>query len=258
MTEKYQTLTIPQPDDWHIHLREGDILDNIVLFSAKQMARAIVMPNLKIPVTNIHKAYEYYKNIKKNLPKNNKFQPLMTLYLTENTTVKQIEEIKTSNIVKACKLYPKGATTNSNNGVTNIKNIYPLFEKMSELKIPLLIHAEVNNKNIDVFDREKVFIEKILTKICFNFPEMKIVVEHITTKEAVDFVYESSKFIGSTITAHHLLENRNSMFDGGIKPDYYCLPILKKRYHQLALAKAATSGNPKFFYRHRFSTSYSR
>lgn len=241
-------LTLTQPDDWHLHLRDGVELKSVAHFSANQMARAIIMPNLKEPITTVAMAKKYKGHILAALDKKTNFKPLMTLYLTDNIELKEIEKSKNSNIVYAFKLYPQGATTNSAKGVSNIKNIYPIFEKIADMDMPLLVHGEVVDDNVDIFDREKVFIDKVLIPIIKAFPELKIVFEHITTKDAVDFVLESDKNIGATITAHHLIYNRNDMLTGGIYPHNYCLPILKRKApHQKALIDAAISGNPKFF-----------
>ena len=243
-----QTLTITQPDDWHLHLRDGLALKSVLPFSAKQMARAIVMPNLETPITNVQKARSYYKEIMSYLPSDNDFKPLMTLYLTDNTTTGEIDEAAKSSQVVACKLYPAGATTHSKHGVNSVRAIYPILEQMQKLDIPLLIHGEATDDGLDIFDRERIFIDKTLVKICQNFPALRIVFEHITTKEAVDFVYQSSEKLAATITPHHLLMNRNDMFLGGISPHHFCLPILKRKTpHQEALISAATSANAKFF-----------
>jgi dihydroorotase len=240
-------LTLKQPDDWHIHLRDGLYLERTVADAARQFKRVIVMPNLVPPIVNTAMAKAYRQRILACCPKSSAFQPLMTLYLTDNTTVEIIREAKTAGFIHACKLYPAGATTNSDAGVTDIKKIYPIFAAMEEVGLPLLLHGEVTRSDIDVFDREKVFIDEVLTPVCESFPNLKIVLEHISTKDAVQFVTEASVNIAATITAHHLLLNRNDMLVGGIKPHYYCLPILKRGIHQEALIKAAANGNPKFF-----------
>ncbi len=243
-----QKLTITKPDDWHLHLREGADMASIVKFSARQMGRAIIMPNLKNPVTNADKAEKYRQNILSSLPKNSNFIPLMTLYLTDKTSVNDIILAKNNPFIIGAKLYPFGATTNSNNGVSNIANIYPVLAKIQELDMVLLIHGEVVDKDIDIFDREKIFITKILSKIYQDFPNLRIVFEHITTKDAVDFVLETNNNIVATITPHHLLANRNDMLAEGIRPHYFCLPILKRANpHQKSLITAAISGNKKFF-----------
>jgi len=241
-----ETLTITQPDDWHLHIREGEALKSILAFTAKQMGKAIIMPNLKNPIINLEKAEKYHQEIIYSLSKNSTFQPLMTIYLTNNTTIADIKYASASDIIYGAKLYPSGATTNSAKGVSDIKKIYPILEEMQKVGLPLQIHGEVVEKEIDIFDRENVFIDKILTTIRKDFPELKIIFEHITTNEAVDFVLENNN-IGATITPHHLLANRNDMLVGGIRPHYFCLPILKREKHQQALINIATSGNPKFF-----------
>lgn len=243
-----QTIEIIKPDDWHLHIRSGVIMNSVVTMSSTQMGRAIIMPNLVPPVTNVKQAKSYYKEIISALPKSSNFNPLMTIYLTDNTAVEDIKQIKQSKEVYAAKLYPAGVTTNSDSGVTNINKIYLVLEAMQKHKIPLLVHGEVNDPRIDIFDREAVFIDTILTKIIKDFPELKIVLEHISTKDAVDFVLSTPKNVVATITPHHLLANRNHMLSGGIKPHYYCLPILKSQDpHQKALIGAATSANAKFF-----------
>ena len=241
-------LSITRPDDWHIHLRDGGIMKSVVGMTAKQMGRAIIMPNLSPPVTNVGMAKAYLSRILQSLPKGSTFDPLMVLYLTDRTTKREIMEASKFKEVYAAKLYPSGATTNSENGVTSIKKIYPVLSAMQKEGLPLLIHGEVTDKEVDVYDREAIFIEKILTQIILDFPDLKIVLEHITTKNAVDFINQSEKNIAATITAHHLLANRNNMLVGGIKPHLYCLPVLKRKVpHQEALIKAATSGNSRFF-----------
>ena len=241
-------LKLARPDDWHLHLRQGEVMRSVVGMTAKQMGRAIVMPNLSPPVRNAQEALSYRNEIVCSLPKGASFNPLMTLYLTDKTTKQNIIEAGNNEHVYAVKLYPAGATTNSESGVTNILGVYPVIEQMQKEGVPLLVHGEVTHADIDVFDREKVFIETVLAPLLKNFPELKVVLEHITTKEAVDFVSESSDNVAATITAHHLLANRNHMLVGGIKPHYYCLPVLKRKSpHQEALIAAATSGSAKFF-----------
>jgi dihydroorotase len=242
------TLKIIRPDDWHLHVRSGAALKSVIGMTAAQMGRAIIMPNLSPPVSNAAQAKQYHQEIMSALPADTRFTPLMVLYLTDNTTPKQIQTAFDGGLVVAAKLYPAGATTNSDSGVTDINNIYPSLEKMQQLGVPLLVHGEVTDAKVDIFDREAVFIEQILSKVIEDLPDLKIVFEHITTKAAVDFVLSSGNNIAATITPHHLLANRNDMLVGGIKPHYFCLPILKRRDpHQLALLKAATSGNAKFF-----------
>ncbi len=244
------SITITQPDDLHLHVREGDALKSVVPDTAKQFARAIIMPNLANPITTAEQAVAYQGKIFasiEQLEKGNNFEPLMTLYLTDKTTVKTIQDAKASGIIHALKLYPAGATTNSDKGVTDLSNIYPALEAMQDLGIPLLVHGEVTDPKIDIFDRERIFIETILVPLIKQFPKLKVVLEHITTSNAAEFVLNAPDTIAATITAHHLLMNRNDIFSGGIRPHHYCLPILKRETHRQALVKAATSGNPKFF-----------
>lgn len=243
-----KTLTITQPDDWHLHLREADAMRSIVGFSAKQMGRAVIMPNLSTPITTAQQAQKYRDDILCAVPKNSSFKPLMTLYLTDNTTPNDIKTAKQNSNIIGCKLYPARATTNSNKGVRNINDIYSTLAMMQTLDMPLLLHGESVEKEVDVFDREAVFIDQTLVRLTQDFPNLRIIFEHITTKEAVDFVTESSDFIAATITPQHLLNNRNDMLVGGIKPHYFCLPILKRaKPHQTSLIQAAISGNRKFF-----------
>lgn len=246
MTEAQKTLTITRPDDWHIHLRDGVQLKDTVRDVSRYMGRAIIMPNLVPPATTTEIALRYRDRIMAEKPQHN-FEPLMVLYLTNSTTVDEIKQAKATGKIVAAKLYPAGATTNSDSGVTSIEDMYPVFEAMAEEGMLLLIHGEVTDSSIDIFDREKVFIETKLKKIVDNFPQLKIVLEHITTKDAAEFVASAGDNIAATITAHHLLYNRNHMLAGGIRPHYYCLPILKRNTHQEALIKAATSGSKKFF-----------
>lgn len=240
-------LTITRPDDWHIHLRDGAVLANTVPDVARYFGRAICMPNLVPPVKTTEEARGYYQRILAVRPAQSSFEPLMVLYLTDHTDAAEIAKAKASGIVQAVKLYPAGATTNSHAGVTNLENVYPVLEKMAEHGVPLLVHGEVTHADIDIFDREKVFIETILAPLHRRFSTLKIVLEHITTDDAVQFVQATNHNIAATITAHHLLFNRNHMLVGGIRPHYYCLPILKRQSHQASLLAAATSGNPKFF-----------
>ena len=241
-------IKITQPDDWHLHLRQGEAMSSVVDMTAKQMGRAIVMPNLSPPIKSVRQALAYRSEIIRALSKDSDFNPLMTLYLTDNTTKQDIIDLRNEEHIYAVKLYPAGATTNSDSGVTSLPNTYSALEQMQKEGIPLLIHGEVTYGDIDIFDREAVFIETVLGPLMAKFPELKIVLEHITTKDSVDFVMESKPTIGATITAHHLLANRNHMLVGGIKPHYYCLPVLKREIpHQEALVAAATSGSPKFF-----------
>lgn len=242
-----QTLTIRQPDDWHIHLRDGEFLDRTVADASKQFHRAIVMPNLVPPVKNAAQAIEYRERIMSALPEGQHFDPLMVLYLTDETTAEDIKQAVDSPFVHAAKLYPAGATTNSDSGVTDISKIGEVLAAMQEHGMPLLIHGEVTDHHIDIFDREKIFIERTLIPVMQKYPDLKIVLEHITTADAVKCVTEADHNIAATITAHHLLFNRNDMLVGGIRPHYFCLPILKRNIHQQALIDAATSGNPRFF-----------
>lgn len=240
------TITITRPDDWHVHLRDGDALTNTVADISRYFGRAIIMPNLVPPVTNAKLADDYYQRIMAVNPSAT-FKPLMVLYLTDQTTVQDIEDAKKSGLVFAAKLYPAGATTNSSSGVTDVDNIADVIEAMQKNEMPLLIHGEVTAADIDIFDREAVFIDTILKPLVEKYPNLKVVLEHITTKQAVDFVEQAGPNVAATITAHHLLFNRNHMLVGGIRPHYFCLPILKRNTHQQALVKAATSGNAQFF-----------
>ncbi|WP_286232463.1 dihydroorotase [Thalassotalea sediminis] len=240
------TLTITRPDDWHVHLRDGESLSSTVADISRYFGRAIVMPNLVPPVTTADMAQDYYQRIMANNPSSS-FKPLMVLYLTDNTTAEDIRQAKESGLVYAAKLYPAGATTNSSSGVTHVDNIANVIAEMELLNMPLLVHGEVTTSDIDIFDREAVFIDSILKPLVAKHPKLKVVLEHITTKNAVDFVTNASENVAATITAHHLLYNRNHMLVGGIRPHYYCLPILKRNIHQQALIKAATSGSSKFF-----------
>ena len=242
-----ETMEILQPDDWHLHLRDGEALNTTVPATARIFARAIVMPNLVPPVTTTKNARQYRQRILEAAPAGSSFEPLMTLYLTDNTSIKDIKEAKASGLVTACKLYPAGATTNSASGVTDINGIAPALATMQEVNMPLLIHGEVVAADVDIFDREKVFIDQILSPLTERFPTLRIVLEHITTKDAAIFVQQASTHIAATITAHHLLCNRNDMLVGGIRPHYYCLPILKRSLHQQALQDAVVSGSEKFF-----------
>ena len=240
-------LTLLRPDDWHIHLRDGAALTQTVADVARTFGRAIVMPNLVPPVRNAEQADAYRHRILAARPAGSRFEPLLVLYLTDRTTPAEIREAKASGFVHAAKLYPAGATTNSDSGVTLIDNIFAALEAMAEVGLPLLVHGEVTRSEVDVFDREKMFIDEHLTRVVERFPTLKVVFEHITTGDAVQFVQGSSSNVGATITAHHLLYNRNHMLVGGIRPHFYCLPILKRNVHQEALLDAATSGSPKFF-----------
>lgn len=249
MTDTHTTLTLIRPDDWHLHLRDGKQMQDVLPDTAKRFARAIVMPNLRPPITTVEQAIAYRERILAALPVSLKarFTPLMTLYLTDNTLPAEIEVARKSAVVHAVKLYPAGATTNADAGVTDITKCFATLEMMEQLGMPLLVHGEVTDPDIDVFDREKIFIDRVLRRIVQRFPSLRIVFEHITTREAVEFVYAASENIAATITAHHLLLNRNALFIGGLRPHHYCLPVLKRETHRLALIEAATSGNPKFF-----------
>lgn len=247
MNKITHSLTITRPDDWHLHLRDGAALNAVLPDTAKQFARAIVMPNLRPPVTTTELAAAYRKRILDALPDGMDFEPLMTLYLTDNTSADEIARAKASGMIHGVKLYPAGATTNSDSGVTCLGECVKALEAMEKLGMPLLVHAEVTNREVDVFDRERVFIERHMIPLLKKYPALKIVFEHITTKDAVDFVMGSPGNVAATITAHHLLMNRNDMFTGGIQPHHYCLPILKREEHRLALVEASTSGNSKFF-----------
>jgi dihydroorotase len=244
--DQINTLTISRPDDWHVHLRDGDALNNTVKDISRYFGRAIVMPNLVPPVTNTALAKSYYERIMAAQPRAD-FKPLMVLYLTDTTSSEDIIEAKKSGLVFAAKLYPSGATTNSSSGVTDIAKMKAVFAAMESVGMPLLIHGEVTTNEVDIFDREQLFIETILAPLVASYPNLSIVLEHITTKNAVDFVMNAGKNVAATITVHHLLYNRNHMLVGGIRPHFYCLPILKRNTHQQALIEAATSGNAKFF-----------
>ncbi len=242
-----QQLTLTRPDDWHLHLRDGAMMRSVVRDTARQFARAIVMPNLRPPVTSTEQAKTYRARILAALPAGAKFEPLMTLYLTDNTSAEEIRKAKASGMSHAVKLYPAGATTNSDAGVTDLRKTYPALEEMQRCGMPLLVHGEVTNSDIDVFDREAVFIERVLQPLLKDMPKLRVVFEHITTADAAQFVTGTADNIAATITAHHLLFNRNAMFKGGIRPHYFCLPVLKREQHREALVQAATGGNRKFF-----------
>lgn len=242
-----QQLTLTRPDDWHLHLRDGALMQSVLPDTARQFARAVVMPNLRPPVTSTSLAQEYRQRIIAALPAGAAFEPLMTLYLTDNTTAEEIRQAKASGIVHAVKLYPAGATTNSDAGVTDIRKTYPALAEMQKLGMPLLVHGEVTDPAVDVFDREAVFIERVMQPLLKDMPELRVVFEHITTKEAAQFVLDAPDNIAATLTPQHLLYNRNAMLAGGIRPHFYCLPILKRETHRVALVQASTSGNKKFF-----------
>ncbi len=240
------TLTLTRPDDWHLHVRDGAAMHSVVPHSARQFGRAIIMPNLRPPVTTAAQAAAYRERILAAVPAGLKFEPLMTLYLTDVLPPDEIKRAKAAGVA-ALKLYPAGATTNSDAGVTDLRKTYPTLEAMQREGLPLLVHGEVTDPEIDLFDREAAFIDAKLIPLRRDFPELKIVVEHITTREAAQYVAQADAFTAATVTAHHLLYNRNALFTGGIRPHYYCLPVLKREVHRLALVEAATGGSPKFF-----------
>ncbi len=240
-------LNLRRPDDWHLHLRDGDAMRSVVGHTAAQFGRAIVMPNLTPPVTTTDAALAYRQRILDALPDESGFEPLMTLYLTDNTSAAEIHKAHASEHIHAVKYYPAGATTNSDSGVTDIRKPQAAFEALQETGMPLLVHGEVTDPDVDVFDREAVFIDTLLLPLVERMPALKVVLEHITTKQGIAFVEQGPETIAGTLTAHHLLMNRNAIFSGGIRPHNYCLPILKRELHRQALVAAATSGNPKFF-----------
>ena len=242
-----EEIEIIKPDDWHVHFRDNEILKAVVPETTRHFARSIVMPNLVPPILNAKQAIEYKKRIEKAIPQTDRFEPLMTIYLTEKTNKSELKIAYKNRAVFAVKLYPAGATTNSDSGVKDIKKVMPVLETMAKIGMPLLIHGEVTDKEIDIFDREKVFIDQKLDFICKNLPELKITLEHITTKEATEYIEEGNKNLVASITPHHLALNRNAIFVGGIRPHNYCLPIMKREEHRIALVKAATAENPKFF-----------
>ncbi|HLA34425.1 MAG TPA: dihydroorotase [Rhodocyclaceae bacterium] len=241
------TLTFARPDDWHLHLRDGAALAAVLPDSARRFARAIVMPNLKPPVTTVALAADYRARILAALPVGMKFEPLMTLYLTDHTPPDEVDRAIDGGFVKAIKYYPAGATTHSAAGVTDIQKCYPTLARMERRGLPLLIHGEVTDPSVDIFDREAVFIERVLQPLLRDFPGLKVVLEHITTKDAAEFVREAGPNLAATLTAHHLLANRNALFVGGLQPHHYCLPVLKREQHRQALLAAATSGHPRYF-----------
>src|SRR3981081_4498148 len=246
-----QSLTLARPDDAHLHLRDGAALASVLPHTARVFARAVVMPNLGPPVTDSALAAAYRTPLLRSLPKGSRFEPLMTLYLTDDTSAEEIARAKKSGFVCGVKYYPAGATTNSAAGVTRIESAYPAFAAMEEHELPLLVHGEVTTPGVDVFDRERVFLDTVLADVTRRFPRLGIVVEHVTTREAVEFVLAGGPHIAATVTAHHLLHNRGAMFAGGIRPHYYCLPVLKREEHRQALVRAATRGNPEIPPRHR-------
>ena len=241
------SITLIQPDDWHLHLRDGDAMRDVLADSARQFGRAIIMPNLRPPVTTVADALAYQERIRSSLPVGSTFEPLMTLYLTDRTSPEEVARAAESADVHAFKLYPAGATTNSDAGVNELEALYPVLAAMERHDVPLLVHGEVTDAEVDIFDREAVFIDRHLAPIVERFPALRVVLEHITTREGADFVRDSRTGVAATITAHHLLHNRNALLAGGIRPHFYCLPVLKREPHRQALLAAATSGNPKFF-----------
>lgn len=247
MQTQKSSLTLARPDDWHLHLRDDAALAAVLPDTARQFARAIVMPNLKPPVTTVAQAAAYRQRILRALPAGMRFEPLMTLYLTDNTPPGEIDAALASGLVHAVKLYPAGATTNSAAGVTDLARCHATLARMEALGLPLLVHGESTDPAVDVFDREAVFIERALQPLLKDFPGLRLVMEHITTRDAVQFVADAAGNVAATITAHHLLLNRNALLAGGIQPHHYCLPVLKRETHRQALVAAATSGNPKFF-----------
>ncbi len=240
-------ITLRRPDDWHVHLRDGEALAAVLPFTAARFARAIVMPNLKSPVTTTALALAYRERILAALPAGARFTPLMTLYLTDRTDPDEIDRARASGAVHACKLYPAGATTNADSGVTDIRRIDAVLARMAEIGMPLLVHGEVTHRDVDVFDREARFIDEVLAPTVDRFAQLPVVFEHITTRRAAEFVRRSRPAVAATITPQHLLHNRNALFEGGIRPHYYCLPILKTEKDREALVEAATSGEPRFF-----------
>lgn len=245
--EEVSTLTLIRPDDWHLHVRDGDALGVVVPHSARCFGRALVMPNLKPPVTTVAQALAYRERILAAVPGDVKFEPLMSLYLTDDTPPDEIGKAAASGGVIAAKLYPAGATTHSDQGVTAVERIYPVLERMEKLGFVLCVHGEVTDADVDVFDRERVFVEKVLSPLVRHFPGLKVVFEHITTSEAAQFVRAASVNVAATVTAHHLAYDRNALFAGGLRPHYYCLPVLKREIHRQALIHAVTCGNPRFF-----------
>ncbi|WP_029057352.1 dihydroorotase [Stappia stellulata] len=241
------TLTIRRPDDWHLHLRDGDVLEGVLPHTSRDFARAIIMPNLVPPVVTTAQAASYRDRILKALPDGDAFTPLMTLYLTETTDPADVEAGFRDGLISAVKLYPAGATTNSESGVRDLTRVHSVLEKMAEIGLPLCVHGEVTDPEIDIFDREAVFLETVLAPLRERLPELRVVLEHVTTENGVDYVKAQDKNVGATITTHHLMINRNAILAGGIRPHYYCLPVAKRETHRLALRAAATSGDPRFF-----------
>ena len=242
------TITLTSPDDWHLHVRDAAIMQTVIKHTAARFQRAIIMPNLKPPITSVAQAQDYYESIKSAVGSGSTFEPLMVLYLTETMSPDTIRAAANSPLVQAIKYYPAGATTNSDSGVRNLEKVYHLLEVMQEVDLPLLLHGEVTDTEVDIFDREKVFIDRHLQQLIKQFPSLRIVLEHVTTSDGVDFVQQARAGVAATITAHHLLINRNELFNGGIRPHHYCLPILKREQHRLALIKAVTAAdNTRFF-----------
>jgi dihydroorotase len=240
-------LIITRPDDFHLHVRDDELLSLVIPHTARQFSRAIIMPNLKAPITNVAQAIKYRERILSAVPADSKFEPLMTLYLTGSLSTAEVEKAAAHPNIHAIKYYPTGATTNSESGVSDLKTAYPVLEVMQKFGLPLLVHGEVTDPDVDIFDREAVFIETVLHPVKIDFPELKIVMEHITTQQAMQYVWDADNYLAATITPQHLLYNRNEIFKGGIRPHYYCLPILKREHHRKALIEAATSGHPRFF-----------
>ncbi|MFV1984521.1 MAG: dihydroorotase [Thiohalomonadales bacterium] len=240
-------LILTSPDDFHLHVRDDDMLALVIAHTTRQFSRAIIMPNLKAPITTVEQARKYRERILAVIPADVKFKPLMTLYLTENLTKKEVEKAAAHPDIYGIKYYPAGATTNSDSGVQNLKTVYPLLEIMEKYCLPLLVHGEVTDSEVDIFDREAVFIERVLHPLKMDFPELKIVFEHITTQQAMQYVWDADNYLAATITPQHLLYNRNELFKSGIRPHYYCLPVLKRERHRKALIEAAISGHPRFF-----------
>jgi len=245
MTES--TLTLTRPDDWHLHLRDGDLMRSVVGATARIFGRAVVMPNLQPPVTTVEAAAAYRERIAASLPKGSRFAPLLTLYLTDHTSAQEVTRAKRSGFIVGAKYYPAGATTHSDSGVTDIARAYPALEAMQREGLPLLVHGEVTDPDVDIFDRESAFVDRVLSRVVRDFPSLRVVLEHVTTTEAVDFVVAAPAHIGATITPQHLLWSRNVLLAGGIRPHLYCMPVLKREKHRRALLLAATGGNPKFF-----------
>ena len=241
------TLTITRPDDWHLHLRDGELMRSVIGATARVFGRAVAMPNLQPPVTTVAAAAAYRERIAAALPRGSRFAPLLTLYLTDSTTPEEVALARRSGFVIGAKYYPAGATTHSEAGVTDISRAYPALQAMERHELPLLVHGEVTDADVDIFDRERVFIERTLARIVRDFPGLQIVLEHVTTREAVDFVTAAPANVGATITPQHLLWSRNALLASGVRPHLYCLPVLKRETHRRALLRAATSGNPKFF-----------